>query len=54
MADFFILSEEVVKLQDTTHLFPNEISVNDLEAKEIEKLLNGKAFCFENLCIKTI
>ena len=44
MVDFFVLSEEFVKLQGTTYLFPNEVSIIDLGAREIERLLNGKMF----------
>ena len=42
MVDVFVLSEEFAKLQDTTYLFPNEVSINVLEEREIERLLNGK------------
>ncbi|CAI2182996.1 11563_t:CDS:10 [Funneliformis geosporum] len=40
MADFFILNEEILKLQDSCYFFPNEVSINDLDEIEIDKLLN--------------
>ncbi|CAG8435255.1 1824_t:CDS:10 [Scutellospora calospora] len=39
--DFFNLHEELLKLQDTNYFFPNEVSVKELEALEIDRMLNG-------------
>ncbi|CAB4424236.1 unnamed protein product [Rhizophagus irregularis] len=40
MADFFDLSEEIVKLQDTIYPISNELPISNLAATEIERLLN--------------
>jgi hypothetical protein len=42
MADFFDLSEEIVKLHDTIYPISNELPITSLAATEIERLLNGK------------
>jgi len=55
MADFFVLNEEIIKLQDSCYTFPNEVSINDLEASEIDRLLIGKHqkfYYFENFFYK--
>lgn len=41
MSDFN-LHEELLKLQDTNYFFPNEVSVKELEAQELDRMLNGK------------
>ncbi|CAG8517034.1 9868_t:CDS:10 [Cetraspora pellucida] len=40
MTEFFNLHEELLKLQDANYFFPNEISVRELEALELDKMLN--------------
>jgi hypothetical protein len=53
MADFFDLSEEIVKLQDTIYPISNELPISNLAATEIERLLNGKVkYLFFNFCIR--
>ncbi|RIB15151.1 non-SMC mitotic condensation complex subunit 1 [Gigaspora rosea] len=40
MTDFFNLHEELLKLQDANYFFQNEVSIKDLDALELDGMLN--------------
>ncbi|CAG8544327.1 22071_t:CDS:10 [Dentiscutata erythropus] len=40
MTDFFNLHEELLKLQDPNYFFQNEVSIKDLNAQELDRMLN--------------